>query len=125
MEYVRDRGGRGDWFGSGWVVALTVLAVCALAGFIAREVTTEHPILDFSVFADRNFTLGAGLVALSAFGLYASMLLVALYTQHVLGYDAWNAGLVLAPGGIGNMISLVIAGRLIAHVDQRGLLAIG
>jgi len=36
-----------------------------------------------------------------------------------------NAGLVLAPGGVGNMISLVIAGRLIAHVDQRWLLAIG
>ena len=125
MQYVLDRGEREDWFESGWMVALTVLAVCALAGFIAREVTTEHPILDFSVFGDRNFTLGAALVSLTAFGLYASMLLVALYTQQVLGYDAWNAGLVLAPGGVGNMISLVIAGRLIAHVDQRWLLAIG
>jgi len=102
-----------------------VLAVCALAGFIAREVTTDHPILDFSVFGDRNFTLGAALVSLTPFGLYASMLLVALYTQKLLGYDAWNAGLVLAPGGVVNMISLVIAGRLIAHLDQRWLLAIG
>jgi MFS transporter, DHA2 family, multidrug resistance protein len=125
MQYVLDRGEREDWFESGWIVSLAVLAVCMLAGFIAREVTTKEPILDFSVFADRNFTLGAALVSLSAFGLYASMLLVALYTQKVLGYDAWNAGLVLAPGGVGNMISLVIAGRLIAHVDQRGLLAIG
>jgi MFS transporter, DHA2 family, multidrug resistance protein len=125
MQYVLDRGQREDWFESGWMVTLAVLAVCALAGFVAREVTTEHPILDFSVFADRNFTLGAALVSLTAFGLYASMLLVALYTQQVLGYDAWNAGLVLAPGGVGNMISLVIAGRLIAHVDQRWLLAIG
>jgi len=125
MQYVLDRGEREDWFDSGWIVGLTVLAVCALAGFIAREVTTDHPILDFSVFGDRNFTLGAALVSLTAFGLYASMLLVALYTQKLLGYDAWNAGLVLAPGGVGNMISLVIAGRLIAHLDQRWLLAIG
>ena len=64
-------------------------------------------------------------MALSAFGLYASMLLVALYTQKLLSYDAWNAGLVLAPGGIGNLISLVIAGRLVARVDQRMLLALG
>src|SRR5205814_2170866 len=104
MQYVLDRGEREDWFESGWMVTLAVIAVCALAGFVAREVTTDHPILDFSVFRDRIFTLGAALVSLSAFGLYASMLLVALYTQQVLGYDAWNAGLVLAPGGVGNMI---------------------
>jgi MFS transporter, DHA2 family, multidrug resistance protein len=107
------------------MVALAVVAVCALAGFLIRELTTDHPILDFSVFLDRNFSIGAALVALSALGLYASMLLVALFTQTRLSYDAWNAGLVLAPGGIGNMISLVIAGRLVARVDQRMLLALG
>jgi len=88
MQYVLDRGEREDWFESGWIVGLSVIAVCALAGFIARELLTDHPVLDFSVFSDRNFTLGAALVSLSAFGLYASMLLVALYTQKVLGYDA-------------------------------------
>jgi DHA2 family multidrug resistance protein len=53
------------------------------------------------------------------------MLLLALFTQKLLGYDAWTSGLVLAPGGIGNMISLITAGRLIARVDQRLLLALG
>jgi DHA2 family multidrug resistance protein len=125
MQYVLDRGEREEWFESGFIVALSVVAVCALAGFLVRELTTAQPILDFSVFLDRNFSLGAGLLALSAFGLYASMLLVALYTQKLLGYDAWNAGLVLAPGGVGNLISLVIAGRLVARVDQRLLLALG
>src|SRR5262249_60383997 len=51
--------------------------------------------------------------------------LVPRETRHVRGYVAWNAGLVLVPGVIGNMTSHAIAGRLIAHVDQRGLLAIG
>src|SRR5881296_979364 len=49
MQYVLDRGEREDWFESGWMVTLAVIAVCALAGFVAREVTTDHPILDFSV----------------------------------------------------------------------------
>ena len=64
-----------------------------------------------------------GLVAVFSF--YASMLLLALYTQKLLGYDAWGSGAVLAPGGVGNLISLVIAGRLVARVDQRLLLAFG
>jgi DHA2 family multidrug resistance protein len=42
-----------------------------------------------------------------------------------MGYDAWTSGFVLAPGGFGNMISLIIAGRLVARVDQRWLLATG
>jgi MFS transporter, DHA2 family, multidrug resistance protein len=53
------------------------------------------------------------------------MLLLALYTQKLMGYDAWNSGLILAPGGLGNMISLLIAGRLVTRVDQRLLLATG
>jgi DHA2 family multidrug resistance protein len=51
--------------------------------------------------------------------------LLALFTQKVLGYDAWTSGLVLAPGGVGNLLSLLIAGRLITRVDQRWLLALG
>src|SRR5437773_2469476 len=54
--------------------------------------------------------------------LVSAFLLVALYTQKMLAYDAWNAGLVLAPGGLGTMISLMISGRLVARVDQRLML---
>jgi DHA2 family multidrug resistance protein len=125
LQYVLDRGEREDWFQSGWIVAVTVIAVCTLCGFLIRELTTPHPILDFTVFASRNFAIGAGVIGMTALGLYSSMLLLALYTQKLLGYDAWSSGMVLAPGGVGNMISLVIAGQLVARVDQRYLLAAG
>ena len=37
------------------------------------------------------------------FGFFSSMVLLALLTQKVLGYDAWTSGTVLAPGGVGNL----------------------
>ena len=52
-------------------------------------------------------------------------MLLALYTRKVLGYDAWTSGTVLAPDGLGNLLSLVIAGRLITRLDQRWPLAAG
>jgi DHA2 family multidrug resistance protein len=58
-------------------------------------------------------------------GFFSSMVLLALFTQKVLGYDAWTSGLVLAPGGVGNLLSLLIAGRLAIRMDQRILLALG
>ena len=125
LQFALDRGEREEWFDSGFIVALAVIAVCALAGFILRELTAREPILDLSVFTDRNFGVGSALIAVVGFGFYASMLLIALYTQTVLGYDAWTAGLVLAPAGLGNLVALLIAGRLLLRIDQRAMLAFG
>ena len=84
-----------------------------------------EPILDLSVFNDRNFAVGTLCIALIGLGFNSSMLLLALYTQKILAYDAWNSGLVLAPGGLGTMIALMISGRLVARMDQRLMLGRG
>ena len=125
LQLVLDRGERQDWFDSAWITALAVVAACALAAFLVRELTVGEPILDLAVFQDRNFALGTVVIAVAILAFYSSMLLLALYTQKALGYDAWTSGLVLAPGGVGNMISLIVSGRLVARMDQRVLLALG
>jgi DHA2 family multidrug resistance protein len=125
LQLVLDRGEREDWFASGFIVALALTATAALALFLYRQATTEPPILDLRVFADRNFALGALLMAGVGLGLNSSMLLVALYAQQVLGYDAWTAGSVLAPAGLGNVAALLVAGRLAVRYDQRWLVAVG
>jgi DHA2 family multidrug resistance protein len=77
------------------------------------------------VFTDRNFAFGATFIALIGLGMFSSMVLLALYSQKLLGYDALTSGLVLAPGGVGNMFSLILCGRLVTRVDQRVLLTFG
>lgn len=69
--------------------------------------------------------MGTICIALVGLGFNSSMLLVALYTQKMLAYDAWNAGLVLAPGGLGTMMALMVSGRLVSRMDQRIMLAGG
>src|SRR5207249_6902267 len=125
LQLTLDWGEREDWFDSRLITGLAVVAACAIVGFVFRELTCAEPILDLSVFNDRNFAIASVVISLSVFAFYASMLLLALYTQKLLGYDAWSSGAVLAPGGVGNLISLVVAGRLVARVDQRLLLAFG
>ncbi|PYM23131.1 MAG: EmrB/QacA family drug resistance transporter [Candidatus Rokuibacteriota bacterium] len=124
LQLVLDRGEREDWFESTAIVALTVVAVCALVGFLIRELTTMDPILDLTVFTDRNFATGATLIAIVGFGMFSGMLLVAVFTQKLLGYDAWTSGLVLAPGGLGNICSLFASG-IVTRIDQRWMLAFG
>ena len=122
LQLFLDLGEKNDWFDSGLIIGLLLLAICALVAFVIRELLAREPILDLSVFNDRNFAVGTMCIALVALGFNSSVLLVALYAQKILAWDAWNAGLVLAPGGLGTMISLMISGRLVARADQRLML---
>jgi MFS transporter, DHA2 family, multidrug resistance protein len=124
LQLVLDRGEREDWFDSPVIVTMTIVAVAALIGFLIRELTTSDPVLDLTVFTDRNFATGCILIAIVGFGMFSGMLLVAVFTQKLLGYDAWTSGLVLAPGGLGNIFSLFASG-IVTRVDQRAMLAFG
>src|SRR5438876_3255547 len=125
LQLFLDQGERHEWFASSFVMALAVLAGASLLGFLLRELMTSDPIFDLSVYADRNFAAGSLIMLVLMIGFYSTMVLLALFTQKLLGYDAWTSGLVLAPGGVGNLMSLLIAGRLITRLDQRWLLAVG
>lgn len=124
LQLVLDRGEREEWFDSPVIVVTTIVAVCALAGFLIRELTTGEPIVDLTAFTDRNFATGVTLISIVGFGMFSGMLLVAVFTQQLLGYDAWTSGLVLAPGGLGNICSLFASG-IVTRVDQRWMLAFG
>ena len=125
LQLFLDQGERYEWFDSGFIVVLGLAAAVALVGFLVRELTAEEPILDLGVYRDRNFAASSVIMVFVMFGFFSSMVLLALFTQKVLGYDAWTSGLVLAPGGVGNLLSLVLAGRLINKIDQRLILGVG
>jgi DHA2 family multidrug resistance protein len=125
LQLAIDQGEKQDWFDSSYIVGLFVLAACMLAAFLVREVMASEPILDLSVFNNRNFAIASIIISMVAVGFNSSLLLLALYTQKMLGYDAWTSGMVLAPGGLGTMIALLISGRLVSRVDQRLMLVFG
>jgi MFS transporter, DHA2 family, multidrug resistance protein len=125
LQLFLDQGERNEWFDSAFIVALAIVATVTLLGFLLRELTALEPILDLSVYGDRNFAASSLIMLIVMMGFFSSMVLLALFTQKVLGFDAWTSGLVLAPGGLGNLLSLVAAGRLITRLDQRWLLAVG
>ena len=125
LQLLLDRGEREDWFDSNLIVTLAVVGGTAVVLFLLRQLTADEPVVDLGVFRDRNFAPGTLIVAMVMFGLFSSMLLQTLYMQKLMGYDALGAGLVLAPAGFGNMLSLLVAGRLVTRMDQRVLLGFG
>ncbi len=125
LQVALDQGQRLDWFDSSAITGLVVLGVAALATLVWWELTVAYPIVDLRVLANRTFALGTLLMTLVGFGLYGSFVLLTFYAEHLLRYDALTAGWVLAPGGIGSLVSLAIGGRLVDRIDPRWLVSIG
>jgi DHA2 family multidrug resistance protein len=125
LQVALDRGNRLDWFESTTITALVTVGAAASAAFVVRALTSPHPIVDLRILADRTFAIGTTLMAVMGFGLYSSMVLLTFYLEHLLRYDALTAGWVLSPGGLGSVIALALAGRLVDRVDPRWLVSVG
>ncbi len=121
LQVMLDRGKDLDWFGSGTVVALAVVAVVALAFFVVWELTAENPAVDLTLFARRNFTAGTVCLCLGFYAYFGNIVLLPLWLQTQLDYTATWAGLATAPVGILPILLGPLVARIMGRVDLRWL----
>jgi DHA2 family multidrug resistance protein len=96
-----------------------------LITFIIHELRTDDPVLLLRVFKEKTYATGVFLMTTLGFVMYGSLVLLPLFLQTVLGYPAIQAGIAMAPRGLGSFIAMPIVGFLTAKVDPRKLLGIG
>ena len=125
LQIMLDKGQEEDWFGSHFIITLAVLAVIGLTGLIIRELKTDHPIIDLSVFRYRTYAIGTALMTGVGFVLYGSTVLLPLLVQVLLGYTATHAGVTNLPRGMASFMAMPLIGYLISKVDSRKLLGAG
>jgi DHA2 family multidrug resistance protein len=125
LQLMLDRGPTQDWFGSGEIRTEAVLAAGAFWVYLTHTVTARHPLFDPVLAHDRNF------VTTTIFGFFfsvmsfASLLLLPLMMQGIMGYPAIWSGIVSMPRGLVMLLILQVMGRVDALVDRRLLVAIG
>jgi DHA2 family multidrug resistance protein len=125
LQYVLEHGERDDWFASHFIASLTVIGVVGLAALIWRELTTDHPAIDFRVLRHRQMWVGTLLGVVMGIGLYAMSFTLPVFLQGNLHMTAEQTGIVLLPGAIATALSMVLAGRLSNRVDPRLLITVG
>ncbi|MDR3074243.1 MAG: DHA2 family efflux MFS transporter permease subunit [Deltaproteobacteria bacterium] len=124
LQMMLDRGKELDWFNSGEIVTLAVAAVVGLSFLVVWELTDKRPIIDFSLFRSRNFTIGVVCISLGMMVYLASVVLLPLLLQTQLGYTATLAGLAAAPIGFFPIVLAPFVGRNAHRVDLRLLVSI-
>jgi len=125
LQVVLDRGQEKDWFADNGIRIQAILCVVGLVALVIRELKTEHPVVDLRALKDRTFSAGTFIMTMLGFVLYASLMLLPIFLQTLLGYPAMQSGLALSPRGIGSLCTMPIVGQLTNRYDSRKLIFIG
>ncbi len=125
LQLMLDRGNTEDWFQSWEVIIEAALAVALLWMFVVHLFTAKNPLFPVGLVKNANyastmaFTMMMGLVLVALSALMPPML------ENLYGYSVYDAGLLLAPRGVGVLVSMMIASRLIARTGPRLLVGTG
>ncbi len=125
LQLMLDRGESQDWFSSTEILVEAVLALLFFYLFLVQMFTAKSPFLEPGLFKDRNLVAGLLLIFMVGVVLLATLALLPPFLQNLMGYPVMTTGLLLAPRGVGTMISMILVGRLIGRVDIRLLILFG
>lgn len=98
---------------SAWIWVLGGAGVALLVGFVAQQRRRQRqgrsPLVPTSLFTERGFAAGVLVQGTFQAGVAALAIVLALYLQVGLGYDAIGSGLALLPFAIGAFVGCFVA----------------
>ncbi|MGD8366629.1 MAG: DHA2 family efflux MFS transporter permease subunit [Desulfobacterales bacterium] len=125
LQIVLERGQAENWFESDLITAGTAVSVAAALVLVWWELKTDEPVINFRILRNLPLTLGSAIGIVFGVALFGTTFILPQFTQELLGYPAFEAGLVLAPRAVMLIIFMPVAGRLYRHLDARFLVLFG
>jgi MFS transporter, DHA2 family, multidrug resistance protein len=125
LQTVLEEGNKDDWFGSTFIVRLSVIAAVALSLFFWIELTSKKPLLNLRLLARRNFGFGVLANFLMGVALYGSVFIMPVYLSRIQGYNSEQIGMVLAWTGLPQLVLIPLVPRLMKRFDARLIIGIG
>ncbi|KDB10030.1 drug resistance transporter, EmrB/QacA subfamily [Burkholderia sp. lig30] len=119
LQMMLDLGKDRDWFNSTFIVSLALIAVVSLAFMLVWEATEKEPVIDLTLFRDRNFALGTLIISFGFMAFFGSVVIFPLWLQTVMGYTPGKAGLATAPVGLLALVLSPLIGRNMHRLDLR------
>ena len=117
LQTVLERGQTEDWFATGYITALSVIAALSLTVFVLWELYVPNPVVNLRVLKSRSLSVAAILTFITGMGMFTSIFLTPVLAQRLLGFTPTETGLLLLPGAIIAVLALMVSGKML----QRGV----
>jgi len=125
LVYSLSEVGTTGGFTSFSVVFSFVLGVVLMTGFVLHALRIKNPLLELHLFKDRTYSIANICIFVLGATLFGSMFLLPLYYQVARGQEAWVAGLLMAPQGIGAACIMRWAGSFTDRFGPRRIVPAG
>lgn len=125
LQLMLDRGAEVDWFSATETWIYLFLCLTGMWVFVIHILGAEKPFLEPRMFLDQNFVTGLVFIFVIGIILLASLALLPPMLARIYGYPTITTGLVMAPRGVGTMVSMIVVGKLVRTVDARLLVTLG
>jgi DHA2 family multidrug resistance protein len=125
LEVFLDEGQRKDWFSSQLIVVSAAVAGACLVAAVVWEMYHSDPVVSLRLLGDRRFAIATFTMFGLGFVLYGSTVLIPIFLQTLMGYDALTSGLALSPGGVAVVLLMPLVGVLLSRFEPRWLVAFG
>ena len=125
LQLMLDRGAEVDWFSATETWIYLFLCLTGIWVFVIHILGAEKPFLEPRMFLDQNFATGLVFIFVIGIILLASLALLPPMLARIYGYPTITTGLVMAPRGVGTMVSMIVVGKLVRTVDARLLVTLG
>ncbi len=125
LQLLLDRGEQVGWFGSNEIWIEAIVSAAGFYYFFAHSLTAKEPFVRFEMFKDRNFVSGCIFMVVIGVVLFGTMALVTPFMQNLLGYPIQTAGYLLGSRGVGTLLTMMAAPRLMQMVQPRYLILCG
>lgn len=124
LQILLDKGKDLDWFESNIIISLTIISIVAAIYFAIWTYFQKYPVVEFSFFRNRNFAISTACVTLGFMIYFGSTVTTPLWLQTEQGYDAFWAGVAVAPIGIIPIFLSTTVGKLLGRIDPRYFVAL-
>jgi len=114
LQFVLERGESEDWLSSSTIRITSVIALFGVVGFIYRELTTEHPVVNLHIMRNRTFGFTTIFTFVAGLGLFTSVFVYPVMAQRVMGFSALETGLSLLPPTLAGVLMMPIIGRVMS-----------
>jgi DHA2 family multidrug resistance protein len=113
LQVVLEKGETEDWFATPYISALMLSTVLAGIAFIWRELSTDHPVVNFRILKNRSFAIGIVTSFVLGFALYGSVFVFPIFCQNLLGFSAQQTGVILFPSGVATICLMPFVGMML------------
>lgn len=125
LQFVLEEGSRHDWFNDNTILFFSMVSAACLITLVVQQLESEHPMIDFRVFMNRNYVLCSLINFFLGVSLFSGSFLFSLFCGTVLNYSPFDIGLLFLKGCFVQVIMMPLVGRFASTMDGRYITMIG